>query len=160
MPAPGASAATRIAYLVSAFPMMACPFAPDTFPSLLPRLRTSTLPAAAPPPAPFPPGYCQPFAARCVLRSPHAGDPHLAAWSPTRPAAAGIAAPFSFQIFCFDGKEPSDDSRGLLPTVRLCLQLFAPGPRQVVIPRLPVVLGNAPLRRDRSLLLQSQQHRI
>jgi len=48
----------------------------------------------------------------------------------------------------------------LFPVARLGLELFAPAASETVEARLAVILGGAPRRRDRALLLQLQEDRI
>src|SRR5215470_3445851 len=67
---------------------------------------------------------------------------------------------FSFQILSFHRKESLHNGRGLFPASSLSPQSFAPVACQSIEASPAVILGGTPFRGDRTLLFQSQQHRI
>src|SRR4029079_2830682 len=123
--------------------------------------RISAAPAGGPRSGTVPRGRGRPSAARCVRRfrpvaTPDRGPPARSA----TPAARGGGGAVSFQVLRFGRKEPVDDRGGLFPAAHLRLQLLAALPREAIEAGFAIVLGGAPLGRDRSFLFQLEQHRV
>src|SRR5215831_8392658 len=160
MPGPFADVATRAARRASTRRWRESLSGLDSCLSPLGHCRTSAAPPAARHPATTRYRCSPPSALRCGRRFRPAGSVRrVRRWSTTS-FGAPAAAPPSFQVLRFRRKESLDDRRRLFPVLRLCLQLLAALACQAIKACLAVVLGCAPLGRDRSFLHELEQDRI
>src|SRR5580704_11170909 len=66
----------------------------------------------------------------------------------------------SLEILCLNAKESCDDGGRLFPGSGLGLQLLSALTSKPIEPRLAMIFGNAPFRRDTAFLLELQQDGI
>src|ERR1700683_3571756 len=145
--------------LASEFQARAGPAARGSSPWPAPLRQVSAPPAAAPPEPSSPPARCPRCASPDGSRSPPQAPGHASPCRTARPISQTTPGPRSSPGFSRSQK-PCQNRRGLLPVPRFFFQLLLARARQLVKFRFPVVIRNAPLRRDEPFLFQLQQRRI